>query len=92
MRNPKIRGSSDENACAPTFNKSKTLRIVNVLRAVVDPDLEERGWCVVMMKWRACFVQKSINMEGQACKFREILIDDQESLSSVFQFQFFPST
>ena len=59
---------------------------------VVDPDLEEREWYAVIIKWRACFVQKSIIMEERACEFRQILIDDQESLSSVFPLQFFPSS
>ena len=31
-------------------------------------------------------------MEEHACEFRKILIDDQESLSSVYLFQFFPSS
>ena len=58
----------------------------------MDPDLRESGWWVVIMKWIACFVLKSITMEEHACEFREILIGDQESLSSVFLFQFFPSS
>ena len=38
---------------------------------MVDPDWEERGWWVVIMKWRACFVQKSIIMEEHACEVRD---------------------
>ena len=46
----------------------------------------------MIFKLRDCFVQKSITIDELACEFREILIDDQESLSSVFLFQFFPSS
>ena len=65
---------------------------MNVVKAVLDLDLEERGWWVVIMKLRASFVQKSITMEEHASEIREILIDDQELLLSVFLYQFFPSS
>ena len=42
-----------------------------------------------MINWRACFVQESTTTEEHACEFNEILIDDQESLSTVFFFFYF---
>lgn len=50
---------------------------------MVDPDLEDREWWVVIMNRRTSFVNKSITMEEHACVFREILIGGQESLSIV---------
>ena len=38
------------------------------MKALVDPDLGERGWWFVSIKWRASFVQKSITMEEHACE------------------------
>ena len=56
--------------------------------AVVDPDLEERGW------WDEGepVLFKRVTMEEHACEFREILTDDQESFSAALQFQLFPSS
>ena len=53
-----------------------------MFKPCVDPELEVRDCWAVIMKWKAFFVQKSRTMEEHDSKFREILIDDQKSLSS----------
>ena len=60
-----------------------------MLEACADLELEVREWWAVAMKWRAFLVRKSRTMEEHDSKFREILIDDQNSLSSDYYYYYY---